>query len=268
MERAMIISGENKGKSGEVIGMFYGAGICVIKTDDEKEYAAKLSEIKILYPIERRTVIGLPKEMVDEITKKCSIAFFTADITALKHILSDDNITASETILMFFACVISTLLSFIWRPIMCVAMFIILILKMFISLKPKRKHSKIRITHAPCKTCPCCGRELTYYNHGVYKDGICYEFCSCGYDSRREDEENTQMAIEIRLPKRFQFTLTYFSNSSTYDAYDEENTYRIDCDGIYITNIKKTDFLESVRDGNYKIINNNIPKSLLCRGYK
>lgn len=192
----------------------------------------------------------------------------TADVTALKHILSDDNITASEIILMFFTCVISTLLSFIWRPIMCVAMFITLILKMLISLKPKRKRSKIRITHAPCKTCPCCGRELTYYNHGVYKDGICYEFCSCGYDSRREDEENIQMAVEIRLPKRFQFTLSYFPSLNAYDAYDEENTYRIDCDGIYVTNIKKTVFLESVRNGNYKIINNNIPKSLLCRGYK
>lgn len=74
MDRVMIISGENKGKSGEAIGMFFGAGICVVKADDGKEYVAKLNEIRKIYPIEKHAVIGLPKEMVKEIEKKCGIS--------------------------------------------------------------------------------------------------------------------------------------------------------------------------------------------------
>ena len=74
MERAMIISGENEGKTGDVIGMFFGAGICVIKADDGKEYAAKLDEIRKVYPVEKHSVIGLPKEMIEEIEKKYGIS--------------------------------------------------------------------------------------------------------------------------------------------------------------------------------------------------
>ena len=73
MDRVIIVSGENKGKSGEVIGMFFGAGVCVVKTEDGNEYVAKLDEIKKVYSIEKRTVIGLPKEMVEEITRELEI---------------------------------------------------------------------------------------------------------------------------------------------------------------------------------------------------
>ena len=74
MDRAMIISGKNRGKSGDLIGMFFGAGICVVKADDGNEYVAKLDEIRKVYPVERHNVIGLPKEMVKEIEKNCGIS--------------------------------------------------------------------------------------------------------------------------------------------------------------------------------------------------
>lgn len=92
MDRVMIVSGENKGKSGEVIGMFHGAGICVVKAEDGKEYVAKLDEIKKVYPIEERIVIGLPKEMVEEISQKHGISIYSYKGNVCFH----DNIEYRE----------------------------------------------------------------------------------------------------------------------------------------------------------------------------
>lgn len=72
--RATIIKGENKGKSGEIIGMFFGAGICIIKTDDDNEYAVKPDEIQKIYSPIKSTIIGLPKEMVEEIENREGIS--------------------------------------------------------------------------------------------------------------------------------------------------------------------------------------------------
>ena len=85
MKKATIISGENKGKSGEVIGMFFGAGICVIKADDGKEYTAKLDEIKTIYPINKKTVIGLSKEMICEIANKLDMIIFSCNGNVCFH---------------------------------------------------------------------------------------------------------------------------------------------------------------------------------------
>ena len=73
MERAMIISGRNKYKRGEIIGVFFEAGICVIKAEDGNEYVANLDEVEKISQIKKHTVIGLPKEMVEEISKKLNI---------------------------------------------------------------------------------------------------------------------------------------------------------------------------------------------------
>lgn len=80
MKRAMITAGENKGKTGEVVGMFFGVGICVIRTDDGKEYLAKLNEIKnVEHSIKKYTVIGLPKEMIREIGKNHDIIIYHSE---------------------------------------------------------------------------------------------------------------------------------------------------------------------------------------------
>ena len=46
--RARVIYGENKGKTGTVVSMLWGANLVVLKLDSGEEVAVKPSEIKIL----------------------------------------------------------------------------------------------------------------------------------------------------------------------------------------------------------------------------
>ena len=109
------------------------------------------------------------------------------DIRGLKTLVKSDDYSAKDCFMMMIICVMSTLLSFVWRPLMCVGMFVVWIIKIF---KPRRHMMGYMVERKrQYKTCPKCGRELTYYNHGIYENGICYEFCECGYDSRNAEEE-------------------------------------------------------------------------------
>lgn len=44
-QKVKVIHGKHKGKIGVVTGMFWGANIALIKTDDEEEIAVKSIEI-------------------------------------------------------------------------------------------------------------------------------------------------------------------------------------------------------------------------------
>lgn len=102
------------------------------------------------------------------------------DIQAIFDMYRDDVISGQCLLAIGFGMLIGMPLAMLWRIICGILFMLFGVFKIF---KPRAKH----IDQHEYDKCPQCGKEFTFFNHGSVEEGVCYTFCECGYDSRKEN---------------------------------------------------------------------------------
>ena len=103
------------------------------------------------------------------------------DLQTILDLYRDKELTWWQVFRYGLLMVIGLPIAMMWRAIIGILITLCGLCKIF-QHKPRVK----RIDQHKYDKCPCCGKELTFYNHDTYSDGICYTFCECGYDSRED----------------------------------------------------------------------------------